>query len=124
MKSSILTLAFVAGANAQRITSLPGLSKLPPFAMSAGYVNYTSPSFGTLHSTFHWIVESAGNPAVDPILFWSNGGPGVSCVVPQGIASDADPARISCLYEFAWRSSASRLVFAHFLSLPLSSLSI
>ena len=57
---------------------------MPPYAMFAGYVNYTSPMLGSIHSTFHWIVESEGNPAVDPIVFWTNGGPGCSGLYGMG----------------------------------------
>lgn len=75
-----LALAILASASAQMlpITSLPGLPSLPPWKMFSGYVNYVSPTFGSTHSIFTWITESQGDPTKDPILFWTNGGPGCS----------------------------------------------
>ena len=84
-----LVALLAAGAGAARaqlspITALPGLAALPPFKMFSGYVNYISPMLNSTHSTFSWVVESAGNPATDPLLFWSNGGPGCSGLYGMG----------------------------------------
>jgi hypothetical protein len=62
--------AAVVAAQGTRITSLPGLTTLPPFAMYSGYIPYNSPLLGSTHSIFHWVVESTGNPQKDPIVFW------------------------------------------------------
>lgn len=62
-----------AAAQGQRITELPGLDTLPPFAMISGYVPYTSPLLKSTHYTFHWIVESTGDPSKDPLVFWVSG---------------------------------------------------
>ena len=74
------SLAALASAAAQTlpIAALPGLASNPAFKMFGGYVNYYSTAQQSTHSTFVWIAESAGNPATDPILFWTNGGPGCS----------------------------------------------
>jgi hypothetical protein len=68
--------AACASAQTLPITSLPGLAVMPSFKMRGGYVNYYSEAQKSTHSTFVWIAESAGNPLTDPILFWTNGGPG------------------------------------------------
>ena len=44
-------------------------SPCPPTPQQ-GYVQYESPMLKSQHYTYHWIVESEGNPATDPILFW------------------------------------------------------
>ena len=84
--NALLAAALLAVASAQSapITALPGLATLPPFKMYSGYVPYTSPTFNSTHYTFHWVAESQGNPATDPILFWTNGGPGCSGLYGMG----------------------------------------
>lgn len=84
LAAAALSAAALAAAKGSPITALPGLAALPPFAMTSGYVNYTSPMLGSTHFTFHWIAESQGNPATDPILFWTNGGPGCSGLYGMG----------------------------------------
>ena len=65
-----------AAAQADMITSLPGLETLPPFAMFSGYLDVTSTK--KLH---YWFVESKTNPHTDPIVLWLNGGPGCSSMM-------------------------------------------
>jgi hypothetical protein len=87
LRLAALALAACAPAAAQSfgpITALPGLAVLPPYKMSSGYINYTSPMLGSAHNTFHWVAESQGNPATDPILLWTNGGPGCSGLYGMG----------------------------------------
>ena len=87
LRLAALALAACAPAAAQSfgpITALPGLAVLPPYKMSSGYINYTSPMLGSAHHTFHWVAESQGNPATDPILLWTNGGPGCSGLYGMG----------------------------------------
>ena len=73
LRMRAVLLASLASAAAQTlpITSLPGLAVFPSFKMRGGYVNYYSEAQKSTHSTFIWIAESQGNPATDPILFWS-----------------------------------------------------
>ena len=59
------------------ITELPGWAGALPSRMYSGYIDATPPGEPAnslhMHYTF-W--ESEGNPATDPLLVWSNGGPG------------------------------------------------
>eukprot|EP00529_Nitzschia_sp_RCC80_P014324 CAMPEP_0113486040 /NCGR_PEP_ID=MMETSP0014_2-20120614/24792_1 /TAXON_ID=2857 /ORGANISM="Nitzschia sp." /LENGTH=731 /DNA_ID=CAMNT_0000379701 /DNA_START=112 /DNA_END=2307 /DNA_ORIENTATION=+ /assembly_acc=CAM_ASM_000159 len=59
-----------------KITSLPGLDHDPGFDMYSGYFP-VDPVKDTRH-IFYWYVESQGDPANDPVMFWTNGGPGCS----------------------------------------------
>lgn len=58
---------------ADRITSLPGLYYDPGFEMFSGYLTVKDDSERNL---FYWYVESQGDPELDPVVFWTNGGPG------------------------------------------------
>lgn len=65
-------------AQSDRITSLPGLAAPLPFDMFSGYIT-VDPDHG--RALFYWFVESAGDPAKDPILVWMQGGPGCSSLI-------------------------------------------
>jgi hypothetical protein len=78
---AFLAAAAAAVASAQKVTSLPGLTTMPSFTMYSGYINYTSPLLQSTHSTFYWMVESAGNPKKDPLVIWYQGGPGAAQIV-------------------------------------------
>ena len=62
-----------SAAAADKITSLPGLDKMPSFDMYSGYLDVTATK--KLH---YWFVESQNDPASDPVVVWMNGGPGCS----------------------------------------------
>jgi carboxypeptidase C (cathepsin A) len=57
------------------IVELPGLYFDPGFAQYSGYFN-VDPTHN--RNLFYWYVESQGNPETDPVIWWSNGGPGCS----------------------------------------------
>lgn len=57
---------------AQEITNLPD-SPAVPWRQFSGYIDV--PNRGSM---FYWFVESQGNPSKDPVLLWTNGGPGCS----------------------------------------------
>ena len=60
-------------AAGDKITSLPGLAKMPDFEMYSGYLDVTSTK--KLH---YWFVQSQNDPKNDPVVVWLNGGPGCS----------------------------------------------
>lgn len=67
------------------IMSLPGYvdedgnAKKLPSRHFTGYLPAGTPPSGVGTMYFHyWMVETEGDPNVDPVLFWYNGGPGAS----------------------------------------------
>lgn len=74
------------------ITSLPGLVSVRTnfslvnvskadtitFSQYAGYITINS---STNKSLFYWFVESQRDPENDPVVFWTNGGPGASSLL-------------------------------------------
>ena len=54
------------------INALPGAPAVP-WKQFGGYVDV-----GARGKIFFWFVESAGDPTTDPVLLWTNGGPGCS----------------------------------------------
>jgi carboxypeptidase C (cathepsin A) len=69
-----------------KITRLPGLNHYPGFDQYAGYFTVNKEDNRNL---FYWYVESQGDPATDPLIFWTNGGPGCSGV--YGFAVEHGP---------------------------------
>ena len=72
------------------VTSLPGLKSSPAFKHYAGLVPIGD---GAGTELFFWFVESARSPADDPLVFWTNGGPGASSVA-YGFWTEHGPFRL------------------------------
>ena len=51
---------------------------------------------GSMHYTFHWVAESQGNPATDPIVFWC-GGPRPAFCATLRCALRATRALLPCI---------------------------
>lgn len=91
------------------ITSLPNMC---PWArgslrMSSGYIPVSKDGSKQL---FYWFVESQGNPSKDPLLLWTNGGPGCSGLL--GFMTEMGPLRPSSkgdlvLNPHAWTKFAN-----------------
>lgn len=97
----------LAAPSGARITSLPGLSSLPSFAMYSGYV--TVDAIAGRH-LFYWLVESAGSPSSDPLILWLTGGPGCSSLF--ALTTEHGPLRITngSLLEanpYSWNAHAN-----------------
>jgi carboxypeptidase C (cathepsin A) len=60
------------------ITHLPGLDYDPGFRQYSGYLT-VSEEHG--RNIFYWYVESQHHPSTDPVVLWSNGGPGCSGLI-------------------------------------------
>lgn len=58
---------------------LPGLSFQLNFRQFSGYFA-VSPT----RNIHYWYIESSNNPTTDPVIFWTNGGPGCSGLIGLG----------------------------------------
>jgi len=99
----------LAAARGSIVTGLPG-APIVPWRQIAGYVNYTSPMQKSTHFTFHWIMESQGNPARDPLVVWTNGGPGCSGLFGAGFENGPWRAQADgtlALNPLAWNKFAT-----------------
>jgi carboxypeptidase C (cathepsin A) len=101
--------SYTHDAQQDYIQSLPGLDYDPGFKQFAGYLTVDE-SHG--RHIFYWYVESKRNPAHDPVVLWTNGGPGCSGFV--GFGTEHGPYLISrdgTLGEnpFSWNLLANML---------------
>ena len=66
-----------AAAQADRVDRVPGQpTSAPPFEQYAGFVNVSNDT--VRRDLFYWFVESQTRPQTDPVILWTNGGPGCS----------------------------------------------
>jgi len=94
-----------ASAAADLITDLPGAPDSVNFKQYAGYVD-----IGGGKEIFYWFVESQRDPAADPLVLWTNGGPGCSGLT--GFLSEQGPFRAGAdgtltVNKYAWNKIAN-----------------
>ena len=63
------------------ITALPGLHFDPGFRQYAGYLTVDKKNKRRI---FYWYFESQKDPTTDPVVLWTNGGPGCSGLIGMG----------------------------------------
>ena len=92
-----------------QITELPGLTGQIPFNQFSGYLNLPD----TKKQIHYWFVESESKPDTDPLVFWTNGGPGCSGLI--GFLTEQGPFRPTISGELEtnpWRwNMISNMVF-------------
>ncbi|CAK5048061.1 unnamed protein product [Meloidogyne enterolobii] len=94
--------------NPAEIKSLPGLNATLNFKHYSGYLDAGNDNL------FHYMfVESQGNPKIDPLVLWLNGGPGCSSL--GGLFEELGPYLINKdgktlrLNPYSWNNYASIL---------------
>eukprot|EP00656_Telonema_subtile_P038799 TRINITY_DN43975_c0_g1_i1.p1 TRINITY_DN43975_c0_g1~~TRINITY_DN43975_c0_g1_i1.p1 ORF type:complete len:500 (-),score=135.66 TRINITY_DN43975_c0_g1_i1:173-1672(-) len=73
-------------ALSNEITDLPGLPAGTNFKQFSGHIPVAQG-----RALFYWFVESQSNPATDPLVLWTNGGPGCSGLA--GFMTEQGPFR-------------------------------
>eukprot|EP01079_Euglenida_sp_SAG-EU17-18_P010240 gene10240-270_t len=77
-----------------RVGHLPGWYSELPSKIYSGYIGVGSQGPHNMHMHYMF-VESEGNPASDPVVLWSNGGPGASSLF--GLFTELGPFLLSDL---------------------------
>lgn len=101
--------SYTQAAQDDRIENLPGLDYDPGFQQFSGYLTVDEDHGRNI---FYWYVESQGNPSEDPVVLWTNGGPGCSGFV--GFGTEHGPYFISkngtlTSNPYSWNKVASML---------------
>ena len=73
------TWHYTAEAIADRITQLPNQPNVT-FAQYSGFISVSDDST-VRRDIFYWFVESQRSPSSDPLVLWTNGGPGCSGLI-------------------------------------------
>ncbi|KAK3244422.1 hypothetical protein CYMTET_45960 [Cymbomonas tetramitiformis] len=101
---------YTSAALSDEISALPGLSQTISFKQFSGYLEVNKDHGKNI---FYWFVESQNDPVNDPVLLWTNGGPGCSGLV--GFMTENGPFRPTkdgqsvSLNNFSWNTVANVL---------------
>eukprot|EP00754_Rhynchopus_humris_P036350 Rhum_TRINITY_DN18492_c0_g1::Rhum_TRINITY_DN18492_c0_g1_i1::g.167437::m.167437/K16297/SCPL-II; serine carboxypeptidase-like clade II len=106
MKTALATMMLLGAASAitpeaaaDEVTNLPGIPDGVNFKMYAGYI-----PVGSGKEIFYWIAESQNKPATDPVMIWTNGGPGCSGL--GGFMTEQGPFRPTKEGNLTWNAHA------------------
>jgi carboxypeptidase C (cathepsin A) len=93
------------------IHNLPGAPKVS-WRTFSGYIDVSAPGeTAGSRKMFYWFVESQNSPKTDPVMLWTNGGPG--CTGLGGFLSEQGPFRATKngesleLNDFSWTKVAN-----------------
>lgn len=79
--------------SADEVTALPGWSGPLPSRCWSGFLDGTPPGEQTPIHTHYWLLESENDPEKDPLIVWTNGGPGASSMF--GLLVELGPLYLS-----------------------------
>ena len=108
--SIISSLNFVSSYTTEalqdQVSTLVGLNEPINFNQFSGYLNLGE----TKKNIHYWLVESESNPSKDPLVFWTNGGPGCSGLI--GFLTEQGPFRPDAngqlkMNEWRWNKIAN-----------------
>eukprot|EP00608_Synchroma_pusillum_P008497 CAMPEP_0198429554 /NCGR_PEP_ID=MMETSP1452-20131203/8168_1 /TAXON_ID=1181717 /ORGANISM="Synchroma pusillum, Strain CCMP3072" /LENGTH=457 /DNA_ID=CAMNT_0044149965 /DNA_START=4 /DNA_END=1377 /DNA_ORIENTATION=- len=99
---------YSSAALADEVTELPGQDWTElPFRQFSGYIQISDTK--QIH---YWFTESEGNPQTDPVVFWTNGGPGCSGLLgmftEQGPFRPTSPTTLTT-NQYAWNKNANMI---------------
>jgi carboxypeptidase C (cathepsin A) len=105
------TSDYGAEALKDEIHDLPGAPAVS-FRTFSGYIDVSAPTEKEgSRRMFYWFAESQDAPKTDPVLLWTNGGPG--CTGLGGFLSEMGPFRVGkdgkdlAINEFSWTKLAN-----------------
>jgi carboxypeptidase C (cathepsin A) len=104
---------YTSEAEADRVINLPGAETIDiSFAHFSGYLDVKGTTTNESIHLHYWLVESAYNSTNDPLLLWTNGGPGCSGLL--GFLSELGPFFPNAdgslsLNPYAWNKQANLL---------------
>ena len=78
---------YTQSAQQDQVTQLSGLDYEIGFNQFSGYLNLEN----TSKNIHYWFAESESSPSTDPLVFWTNGGPGCSGLI--GFLTEQGPFR-------------------------------
>ena len=81
-----------AAPEADIVAALPGWQDALPSPWYSGYVDI-SETMGVGMKSHYIFIESEGDPATDPVILWSNGGPGASSL--YGLMTELGPLQLN-----------------------------
>jgi len=92
-----------------KITGLPGMPSEENFNMFSGYVMLSDTK-----GLFYWFIESENDPANDPVVLWTNGGPGCSGL--SGLLTEQGPFSVTknqklWINPYRWNLIANMIFF-------------
>ena len=92
-------------ANLDLVTNLPGLASDVNLNQYSGYLPVSNEK--NIH---YWMIESESDPANDPVVFWTNGGPGCSGLL--GLLTEQGPFKPTSsgdleMNEWRWNKIAN-----------------
>ena len=99
-------------ALSDEIISLPGLIDTINFKHFSGYLSADTTGNKQIH---YWLVLSQSSPGSDPLVWWTNGGPGCSGLI--GMFEEHGPWRVQpdsktvLLNPYSWNRRANVLYF-------------
>ena len=83
-------MQYSTSALRDEVLSLPGLASRPPFRHFSGYLHVDGATNGSV-AIHYWFTASESNPSSDPLVYWTNGGPGCSGLI--GLMAEQGPFR-------------------------------